>query len=327
MIEILQSREDYFANPALNCSVLKAFDEDPSNLLNSQSKSSAALSTGSAVDVLLFDGKDEFDKQFYVFTCPTPTASSLVLADWIITQMITGIPFTEPLCLEGIKELGLWGSIKDPAKLLAKLDLVFKDYITLSVGAQGKFILTAEQGQKVMTGASSLLRNKYTKMCYKSDDEDSPEVIYQLAIVFSYGEYTLKAMLDSVIVDHNTKTIIGTDTKTMEESPLSFRKNVVKYRYDLQAEIYLKALEALRDKFYPDYTVLSSFYFAVLSFSKVETPFVWVIDVPIFRAKYESKSFGKLNSLDVILETLRRQRVYNNFNYPLEHLEVGYMEL
>ena len=214
------------------------------------------------------------------------------------------------------------GSIKDPAKLLAKLDLTFRDYITFSVEAQGKTVLSAEQGQKVLKGVHNLLTNKYTKMCYMArEDDTAPEVVYQLALVFSYGEFTLKAMLDSVVVDHDTKVIIGTDTKTMEESPLSFRKNVVKYRYDLQAEIYLKALEAFRDKFYPDYTVLDSFYFSVLSFSKIETPFVWVMDVPVFRAKYEAKSFGKLNSLDVILETLKQQRVFNDFNYPLEHLQ------
>jgi len=325
-MQILNNREEYFASGALNCSLLKDFEADSSSVYNREPKTSSALSSGSAVDTLIFDGLDVFNEQFFVFSCPVPTASTLQLAEWIIPKVLSGEHFNEELCLEGVRELGLWGSIKDTTKIISKFDQVFKDYVNFSIEAGNKTILTAEQGDKTKRGVTTLKLHKYTSSYFTPERSDI-SILFQLPIEFTYLSWKMKAMLDFVVIDHSLKTITPGDLKTMEEIPLSFRKNVVKYRYDLQAEIYKEAIKAFRNELYSDYTITDEFIFVVYSFARPEHPYVYKMNVDKFRKQYNSKSFGQLRDLTSILQDWDTHKLLQDFSYPLEHIIKGYIDL
>ena len=111
MIEKFKTRDEYFACPALNYSTLKALDASPELLLSmGEFKKGEGMIFGSAVDVLLFDGVEEFDKQFYVFDAKKPTGQLAELADAYLSITNTAKP-ESTYYQTSAKELVVSGSI------------------------------------------------------------------------------------------------------------------------------------------------------------------------------------------------------------------------
>lgn len=323
--QIFNNREEYFEYQALNYSTLKAFDTDPSSILNTEKKQTDALTRGSAIDTLLFDGIDEYTKQYYVMGCKKPTESSLIIADELIRRYkASGEPITDELFLSVSSELGLWGSIKDPVKRLAKFTDDIRTYLRILQESEGREILDIEQDTLYKNTVLQLKTNPFTNKFYV--DTDITENLFQVAFSFEFEGELFKVMLDTVHINHEHKFIIPCDTKTMEESPLLFNKNIKKFRYDLQDELYTKGIEIWAKKYYPNYTIYP-FMFCVVSLTQIDRPFVYRIkDVNKWRDRNNITGFP-MKSVWQIVERFKKQREFQNFIYPYEIFTEGCIDL
>ena len=331
MIKILNTRDEYFAEEALNYSFLKAFDITPESALNPEKLSGAGLTFGTAVDVLLFDGLEEFEKRFQVLRYNTPTDMLGTLATTFLQNIgIQQIDFNRSIysemCEELSDKLGLWGNIKDPVKRKAKFDTdEFWGYIKESLELGDKIPLDREVKDSVFECVLTLKTNRFTQN-YFTPKDNSIEIIYQLAIVYPFHGNLLKAMLDQVVIDHVNKTIQPCDTKTTADYVSNFPSNIVKYRYDLQAENYNAAIKAWRDELYPSYEILP-FKFIVVSSQQTSKCLVFSIDPIDWRNRYNNFRFNKLRGLTEIIDNFTWHRDNQVFEYPREMYEYGYIEL
>jgi hypothetical protein len=326
MIEkIFKNREEYFNSPALNTSRLKAFDADPANMLKDDTTTSNALSKGSAADVLLYDGIEAYNQQFYISRVAVPTESALTLANYLIDfAKRTQEPITEEIFLQASETLNLWSNIKDPVKRLAKLTPDLNAYIIESVAQKDKICLSQEDDAAIKNMIAFVKSNCYTAK-YFTEVPNQLVNHYQLAFSFKHEEDLFKVMLDQVQVDHVTRTIQPADYKTMEEKAIYFNNNVMKYRYDLQGELYTIGMVYWAKQFYPTYTILP-FKFIVSSFQNVEQPFVYELDYYSWRKKHRT-STRLLKSIGEIYDDFKKQRLTGDFSIPYEMINNGFIKL
>lgn len=325
-IKTLTTREEYFEYPARNCGLLKGFDKNPESLMNPIEKSNAGMDFGSAVDCLLYDGQYEFDQQFYVFMRPKPTASLETLADAYIQAMkLSKLSSRDStLALALIKELSLWNSIKDPKKIEAKLTEDFWEYIDAIEEAGNKTVLSLENSAKVALAVENLRTSKFTEKFYR--EAKDVDLIYQLKIIFTYKDVEYKVMLDQIYIDHKKQTIEPADLKTTSVLGNTFPKEILKFRYDLQAELYTKGIESWAKHFYPDYTILP-FKFVVISQLRVDKPYVYSLNYKTWIEKINSHRTEPYRTLDEIIENFDWHLEKQLWQYEKEMYIKGFIEL
>jgi hypothetical protein len=305
----------------LNYSTLKALDTDPENLIAEDKDFSDGLIFGSAVDTLMFDGKKEYDKNFYVLSASKPTASLEVLADAYIEIMQTKNMHSRDvsLALELIKDLKLWSNIKKEETLIAKLTKEFWDYIDAVQEAGDKHVIDPETNEKVSLAVNTLKTHQFTGDYFNEEQEDV-DIVTQLALVFEMFGRTMKAMLDMVVVDHENKTVRPCDMKTMGENPKTFPSKIIKWRYDIQAELYTEAIKAWMVENYPGYELLP-FRFVVISSQHLEKPYVYEVDPKEFRGKINDHRTVKLRSTEELVQEFEWHSKFQMFSYPREMYE------
>ena len=229
-------------------SLLKAIaDEGPGVIADKVFKTGAALEFGQLVDILITRPEDK-DEIFHTKAIEKPTASLLQLADSILMDALVNDEEFEDITYGQIelriKELGLWSSMVDNAKLRAKYDNdLFYNYLKESIAAKGKIIVTPEILSAATKCANVLLYHDYTKEFF--EETDDIEVIKQAKILYKFKGIQCKAMLDLIVIDHKNKIIKPFDIKTGAELPGDFQIPFYKYRYYLQVVAYLLAIQSI----------------------------------------------------------------------------------
>jgi hypothetical protein len=325
MIEIFKTRDEYFACPALNYSTLKALDASPELLLSmGEFKKGEGMIFGSAVDVLLFDGVEEFDKQFYVFDAKKPTGQLAELADAYLSITNTAKP-DAILAMTLADDMKLWANVGNKDKRMAKLTGCFWEYINAMKSSEGKDVITSIDAEKIGIAADSLRTNTFTRECYQQDDNDL-EVVYQLAFAFDHKGVRMKCMLDSVVINHETKMVRPVDTKTTGNSGEAFPGAVIKFRYDLQAEVYQAGIKQWVEENHPGYSV-DTFYFAVVSSAKPEKAFMYSLMTGDFVHKHNNTRVKKLRGMDELVKLFKWHSSTQQFEYSKEMYEKGSVAL
>lgn len=332
MIKLLETRQEYFDFPALNNSTLKKFASDPSNILNSGELTSDELTFGSAVDMLLFDGIEEFEKNFGQITVPEPTAHAGKLAEALLSDSIfrtSDAETMQDLAKVKVMELDLWKSTKKMEDKIANYNTPnFWSYITQKIQNLGKTSLSTEDYQKVQQVAINLKTNGFTSKFYFADTLFGKEVKFQVPVVFDYLDVTCKVMFDHILIDHDAKHITKADTKTTSDNPLHFKNSFIKYRYDIQSELYSRGAEAYRDLFYPDYTLDDDFTFIVASsINPTKAPVVYNVNPIKFREDFNAKSAYPLKSLTELIEDFKWHSKSGQWVYPKEYYTNGFIRL
>jgi hypothetical protein len=259
-------------------SLLKAIEtEGPLALKDPTFKTGAALDFGQLVDTLI-TRPESLHEVFHTKAIEKPTASLLALGDSIILDAIVNDdPYEEAVKEKNIElriaELGLWSNIVDPEKRRAKYDSeLFYTYIKESLDARGKIIVSQDVLDAANHCADVLLHHEFTRDLFQ--EREGVEVLKQAKIVFKFHGTTLKAMLDLLIVDHNNKTISPFDIKTGVELPTEFDIAYHKYRYYLQATLYLLAVQSLNLE--ENYTILP-FKFIYISKKLPDVPVIYSV--------------------------------------------------
>lgn len=114
-------------------------------------------------------------------------------------------------------------------------------YLATRMLDKSKKILSKDEYESVLKSKELIQANEYIQK-YFYEQSISSEILRQVAIVFEYMGETCKALIDGILIDHSTKTIIPYDLKTIGKSVYTFANSFLEYGYYRQCAFYNFAL-------------------------------------------------------------------------------------
>lgn len=268
------TERDYRKYKAINYSSLSRFSKHPMNYkYYKEPKDDTSLRFGSALDCLLTGSKEEFRRDFYVSSTDwKPTGKLKVFCDYYIELSNTTKMSEEDKFKLAYSKAEYSTSVDTVAK---KLKLVkVQDYINVSTKHRKKTILFKEEYERIKRCHELLTTSKQSKRFF--EEEEGVDKLYQHVIIFEVLGNPCKAMLDLLIVNHNTKTIEPCDLKTTGTGSLYFESSIQKWNYFLQAAFYTEAVKQWQ-RTHPelkDYTI-ENFKFIVIESTPYNPPIVY----------------------------------------------------
>lgn len=220
----------------LSFSRVSEFDRlGPRTLIDRKKVEAEYLDFGNLVDDML-QPDFNINNNYYVFDGQKPTAMLGDLCEFIInSESVINIDNEEDI-LEVIKKLGLWKTVKDHSKLLAKFTEEAKAYVRAMTTKGDRTLVTTLLVQEAEEWVSVLKTHEHTKDFFKKD------LIHQERIEFRIGNFNFLSLLDYIDIDHENKTIQCIDLKSGSKSVSEFLSNFIKFRYYLQEAVYKSAL-------------------------------------------------------------------------------------
>lgn len=157
------------------------------------------------------------------------------------------------------------------------------------ISEYAKYYDVVMSGKKIVSKADwddavemyKVFRNdEYLKKLFGTKDTDDVEYIYQAqfktTFVVNGDEVEVKMMADLIVVNHSEKTIQIVDLKTSAMPAYDFSQNFIKYRYDLEAEIYTDVVEKIaNENGYGDYEVLPFLFTDISRVDKVPVTYTY----------------------------------------------------
>lgn len=292
--EKIMSEPEYRKLSNLSYSKLAGVDRSPSNLKQDGVEMTPALIYGSAVDVLAFDGKEEFEKKFATISTRKPGFKAMPIIDELYKELENNLdPLDDSVIIpdlsfyeERLLELGKlheyggknWG---DDA-IIRNLMKECADYFQSIVLNRGKLILDPEQFEFVKNSVNTLYTHPFTSK-YFDREQEGIDIYFQFPIVWEYYDESIdktidcKSLLDILLVDHNQKKLYPIDLKTTGKSVMYFPYSFIDWNYYLQASFYTDAVHYLKDKLYPEYFdyEVETFKFVVISSKNPVKPLVY----------------------------------------------------
>jgi hypothetical protein len=227
------------------------------------------LIAGKLIHLLLLQ-PEEFDKQFVLMPSKLPSASLIMVLKNITlyTDAANLAKVEDKIILDSLKEVGLYQSLKDEAKRIAKVrTLECEDYYKFAstsdrdVVDQDTFIKCTESVELIKENKDvfALLQDEPTDF-----EMDNLEVFNEAYLKCQLGNYDfgLHGYIDRYVIDHEKKTVKIIDVKTTGKTITDFPDTVTFYKYWLQAAIYMVLVTKNLDESCEDYTI--SFNFIVI---------------------------------------------------------------
>lgn len=237
-------------------------------------RDTTSMDIGSAVDCLLTQ-PDKFYDLFYVSTSSKPTGQLENFVNKLVDlKQITDDAFNEAYSFTQTLN---GGKLRDGIdKFIDRFHKEARKYFDDQVNSEGKIVLTFEEYTKAEQAANILKTNIFTSKFLAETLGDNIDRYYQYESEFTFKDLSYIVKLDCIVVDHNKKTIQPLDIKTTSESPYSFSKSILKYRYDLQAVIYSHYISEVfnKEKGLNDYQILP-FKFIVINIDYPKNPLIW----------------------------------------------------
>ena len=290
-LERVMTEPEYRALPNISYSKLSALDRSPYSLVNNVFEETEPLIYGSAVDVLLFDGEEVFDKQFAVMTADKPTyfldklfkgvlEEIEIVKDPILDEeMSSNLEDYSDIILRVAKAVD-YGQTWKPETVVRKVVEACQEAFEFNIKAKGKRLLSPEQYEYAVNSVNTLKSHQFTKHLF--EEKEGVDRYFQFPIewevVVDKVTISMKSLLDILIVDHNKKTIEPKDLKTTGKHVLSFPQSFIEWRYYLQAASYSESVRYLINTKYPelkDYKILP-FEFVVISSKDPMRPLMFI---------------------------------------------------
>lgn len=288
MITAKNEIEKYYQDPSLNQSRLKTLLKSMEMFKYSNASSEMyyeekeSFVIGSAVDCKLTGSQEDYEEQYYISSDedkPSATIMSILnmVHDGCTPSCVTLDNLQDRIILAVNKHdyYPKWPDETRVAKILAH-SAYFEDLRK----SAGKQVLSQEQSSLVDSIVKSLKDSTVTGPYLK--ETDTMKTVFQKPLYFIYKGVKCKALPD-LIVYHTDRmgkilAVQLVDLKTMygyvKDFPMSFRK----YRYDIQAAWYTKALSASLEKLglLPDTQILP-FMFMVQSTTNIGDPIMFEV--------------------------------------------------
>lgn len=273
LIEVLKTESEYRKHPAMNYSKLKWWvshtplswrkkfilgeksEEDPDN---------KGLTDGKLVDIVTLGSEEDFNRDYFIAEVdklPSPQVVTFCNILWELTK--------ECVDEEGVMQCefrDLFEEAYNKAEIkstkLPKWTENFetnggKEYYELLRNCNDRVILSSSEVMKAEGAKESLFNDPNLGYLFRGDG------VNQLPIVFEYKGKQYKALIDRLSADKENKILRPFDLKTTYE-PNEFEYQYFKMKYYIQNGIYDMAVQAYRDKFYPDWDIWGTMPFVVI---------------------------------------------------------------
>lgn len=251
----LQETKDYFASPRLNATKLKGLDSP--KLLKwrednpeTESEDKRYFRVGSAIDCLLTTPA-LFNDEFVVMYERRPTGLMGVFIDALPLDLTE--ESEEDLYQVAYEKSGYKRNIGTVIHHLWAIEKN-REYYMMRKSSGKKRIISLDELEEVQLAKKNVLDNPYAIKYFINTNKDE-ELIKQLVIYWEYEEFECKAMLDSVLINHKEKYIQPVDLKSTASKVYQFKRNVMTFKYYLQAAFYDMALrwKMENEDWYSDY--------------------------------------------------------------------------
>jgi len=246
-----QEVEEYFADGSVNQSYLKLLLKGVEHLGKEEKvlyyEEKGHFKIGSAVDVWITQGTTNFNEQYYVSEGQKPSDAMISMVRMLFDSIATeeGAPNH---ALEDVREEEILEALnfhkyqmrwKEPTRIQKVID-EGADYWEELKESHGKVILDGIESRIVSNIVMSLNSHKYTGHYFK--EEKGVDIYYQVPIYFVIDDVPCKALLDMLIVNHNTRRLLPIDIKTLGDFTSNFPKSVRQRGYNFQGSFYTEAL-------------------------------------------------------------------------------------
>ena len=216
--------------------------------MNPKDEDTSYFRKGSAVDCLLTE-PTEFDERYVLCTVESPGG---MMGEFIKTYIhFTKEATNSKECSEDTytEEEIRQASYQDSG-FKTKYETVIKkfevpeiqEYVKFTIENKDKTLLSREEMTQTINMVNMLQQSPITEEYFKADHdlrETKNQLKFEMSWVTKSGkEYTIRGMLDKVIVNHKDKTVQAIDIKTTGKPVYSFPNSYIKYAYYRQAAIY-----------------------------------------------------------------------------------------
>jgi len=139
----------------------------------------------------------------------------------------------------------------------------------------GKKMVSRQDWDDAMEMYKVFRNDSYLKTLFGTKDTDDVEYIYQAqfktTFVIEGREVDVKMMADLIVVNHTQKTIQIVDLKTSSMPAYDFSQNFLKFRYDIEAEVYTDVVRKVLMEIggYSDYEILPFLFTDISRVDKV----------------------------------------------------------
>ncbi len=324
-------RNEYNAIKAINYSTLKKLDKHPSLLLEEHKEldeTDVPFNMGHLFELLLDEENKEIKSKFLILetTINFPTDKYLkTINELIIYFNSLGIKtpnledVNEDIIVEIAKRNEIGGGSWKDYRIYNDIITKCKDYYNYKLLSENKIVITKESFNKVKNGVSLTKNGKYTNHILNTTNPnliiENQKLIYQVIDGIEY-----KGLLDKVIIDRGRKRAYIYDYKTTTSSYKTFKRNIFKFRYDIQASLYKKLLQ--KELLDPDYEI--TYHLIVYSFSEEKDAIIYTIGDNLINTNWD-KYFFTVNGYEYktllrLVEEYTYHTQNNVFDYDYEFL-------
>lgn len=202
-----------------------------------------SLIIGSAVDCLLTDSEEAFNKRFFVGTFPKISDNAQQICDFLLdNELDLDSKYVNEInkAIEDFQYHMNW----KPETRMKKLYEEGSIYCSLKKVAKDKNIISTENFELVKKIVEDLRTHENTKEYFAERTPfDDDEIFYQPKFKVQIENLTYKAMFDVLIVNHKDKTIRICDLKTTSKPSWKFNDSYWEWNYFIQARLYKIILE------------------------------------------------------------------------------------
>lgn len=193
------TKETYRDYPAIHYSLLSKVSRDPTTALSENKDFSDGMMFGDALDILLTQSQEEFDKRYIVAAVERPTGQ---MGDFIDAYYKFG---DEEIAYNNV------GFKRDSlSKVLHRFEDEGRDYYHFLHQCEGKKVIPVEMLMKVNEAINTLKTHPFTREYFDYNIGTSDmiwfEKHHQFPILFKVKDIECKALLDKVFINHTHKS-------------------------------------------------------------------------------------------------------------------------
>jgi hypothetical protein len=281
-LSLLISESEYRKLPNYSYSQLSKFSREGFRKIKSLNKSdsSSSLISGGLVDCIVLGTKKEFENKYLISEVPISENAERVFKK-LFECNISELSEIEDAYLNSIcLEMEFY---KGNYKMTTRIEKLkeYLPYWEILKNNPSKIIISKADFENAVEIKRELFSNSFT-FNYFNNFGIFRHQFNQLKFTSSYHNYNLKIMIDKTIVDHKEKTIQPIDLKTTPFDEEDFKDSFIKYRYDIQAQLYSFVLENVlkQDPAYKDYKILPFKFIVISSFYK--SPLIYTFNFTSF---------------------------------------------
>lgn len=275
--------EQYHAYPAWSYSMIADYAKNGFSAiatLHDKKEPTPSMEFGSLFDSILTKGKATLD-EYVVMDKEVPQAEKKclrALSEICNVPNLMNVPkdvILKACEISGYKSDTNWG-FDAKFKHLNEFEAYYRALIA------GKKVVSRTDLDDAAEMFRIFRNDPYLKNLFGSKDTDDIEYIYQAQFLIDYttskGETVkIKIMPDLLKINHKEKTIQPVDLKTSGIPAWQFKENFLKFRYDIQAQLYSDVLTIIKDNDpdYKDYTILPYLFSDISRSDKVPVTYVY----------------------------------------------------